>query len=148
MRNPFHVRKSLVAAGVMMAFAAVPFSVMAQSTTPSSQQPSSMQQQPTSTTDQSTMSNSNETVPGKVDDTWITTKVKSKFAAAKGIKASDISVNTTDGVVTLSGTATSKAEKNRAVHIAKGVKGVKSVDASGLTVGSSGSMPSSGSSGG
>jgi hyperosmotically inducible protein len=89
----------------------------------------------------------NETVPGKVDDSWITTKVKSKFAAAKGVKASDISVSTTDGVVTLTGTATSKAEKNKAVHIAKAVKGVKSVDASGLTVSESSSTASSSSSG-
>jgi hyperosmotically inducible periplasmic protein len=148
MRNSSHLRKSLIATGVMMAFAAVPFSLMAQSTSPSTmpqqqqQQPSTMQQS-TSTTDQSTMTRSNETVPGKVDDSWITTKVKSKFATAKGVKASDISVSTTDGVVTLTGTATSKSEKNHAVHIAKGVKGVKSVDASGLTVNSSSSTPSS-----
>lgn len=124
MRNQSHVRKSLIATAVMMAFAAAPFSLMAQSTSPSS------------TTDQSSssMHSSNETVPGKVDDSWITTKVKSKLAATKGVKASDISVSTTDGVVTLTGTATSKAEKTRAVHIAKGVKGVKSVDSSGLTV--------------
>lgn len=147
MRTQSYLRKSL-ATGVMMAFAAMPFSLMAQSTSPSSmpqqQQPSTMQQQPASTTDQSAMSNSssNETVPGKVDDSWITTKVKSKFAAAKGVKGSDISVNTTDGVVSLTGTASSKAEKNRAVHIAKNVKGVKSVDASGLTVNAAGSTPS------
>ena len=144
MRNHSHLRKSLIATAVMMAFAAMPFSLMAQSTSPSSmpqqQQPSSMQQS-TSGTDQSTMTPSNETVPGKVDDGWITTKVKSKFAAAKGVQAKDISVSTTDGKVTL--TATSKAEKTRAIHIAKGVKGVKSVDASGLTVGDSGSTPSS-----
>lgn len=152
MRNHSHLRKSLIAAAVMMAFAAMPFSLMAQSASPSSmpqQQPSSMQQQqpPSSMqqsgTDQSTMTRSNETVPGKVDDGWITTKVKSKFAAAKGVKAKDISVSTTDGKVTLTGTATSKAEKNRAIHIAKGVKGVKSVDASGLTMNDSGSTPSS-----
>lgn len=144
MRNHY-LCKSLIATAVMMAFAAMPFSLLAQSTSPSStpqQQPSSMQQS-TSGTDQSTMAPSNETVPGKVDDGWITTKVKSKFAAAKGVQAKDISVSTTDGKVTLTGTATSKAEKTRAIHIAKGVKGVKSVDASGLTVGDSGSTPSS-----
>jgi|APAra7269097559_1048567.scaffolds.fasta_scaffold00310_1 hyperosmotically inducible protein len=155
MRNLSHLRKSLTATGVMMAFAAVPFSLMAQST-PSSmpqqqQQPSTMQQpsstMQTPTNDQST-TRSNETVPGKVDDTWITTKVKSKLAAAKGVKASDISVSTTDGAVTLTGTATSKKEKSRAVHIAKGVKGVKTVDASGLTVSESSSTPSSSSSSG
>ena len=150
MRNLSHVRKSLIATGVMMAFAAMPFSLMAQST-PSSmpqqqQQPSTMQQTPTNDQSSTTRSSSNETVPGKVDDSWITTKVKSKLAAAKGVKASDISVSTTDGAVTLTGTATSKKEKTRAVHIAKGVKGVKSVDASGLTVSESSSTPSSSSS--
>jgi len=146
MRNQSHLRQSLIATAVLMAFATMPFSLMAQSTPPSSmpqQQPASSMQQSTPSNDQSTMTRSNETVPGKVDDTWITTKVKSKFAAAKGVKASDISVSTTDGVVTLTGTATSKAEKHRAVHLAKGVKGVKSVDASGLTVNGSGGTPSS-----
>jgi len=150
MRNLSHVRKSLIATGVMMAFAAMPFSLMAQST-PSSmpqqqQQPSTMQQTPTNDQSSTTRSSSNETMPGKVDDSWITTKVKSKLAAAKGVKASDISVSTTDGAVTLTGTATSKKEKTRAIHIAKGVKGVKSVDASGLTVSESSSTPSSSSS--
>ncbi|WP_233843626.1 BON domain-containing protein [Dyella sp. 2HG41-7] len=161
MRNLSYLRKSL-ATGILMAFTAAPFCLMAQSASspssmPQQQQPSSMQQQqapssmtPSSTSDQSTSSNSssNETVPGKVDDTWITTKVKSKFAAAKGIKASDITVNTSDGAVTLTGTATSKSEKNHAVRLAKGVKGVKTVDASGLTVGSSSSSSSGGSSSG
>ncbi|GLQ92501.1 BON domain-containing protein [Dyella acidisoli] len=156
MRNLTYLRKSLITAGMTIAFVAVPFSLMAQSTpssmpqqqTPPSnmQQPSTMQQS-TPMNDQSTTTRSNETVPGKVDDSWITTKVKSKLAAAKGVKASDVSVSTTDGAVTLTGTATSKAEKNRAVHIAKGVKGVKSVDASGLTVGEANSTPNSSSSG-
>ncbi|GGA10266.1 BON domain-containing protein [Dyella caseinilytica] len=129
MRNKSILCKSIIAGSVMMAFAAAPFSLMAQSASPSS---SMQQQQPASTTP-STPS-SNETVPGKVDDTWITTKVKSKLAAAKGIKASDISVSTTDGVVTLTGTATSTKERTRAEHLAKQVKGVKSVDGSGLTI--------------
>ena len=156
MRNFSHLRKSLIATGVMMAVA-VPFSSMAQSTPSSMPQqqtpPSTMQQQPstmqqsTPMNDQSTTTRSNETVPGKVDDGWITTKVKSKLAATKGVKASEVSVSTTDGAVTLTGTAISKAEKNRAVHVAKGVKGVKSVDASGLTVSEASSKPNSPSSG-
>ncbi len=40
----------------------------------------------------------NQTVAGKADDTWITTKVKSEFAANKSVKATDISVSTNDGV--------------------------------------------------
>lgn len=147
MHNMSILRKSIIATCVMMAFAAVPLSLMAQSASPSSggmQDQSSSAAQPSN----SSMSSSNETVPGKVDDSWITTKVKSKFAAAKGIKASDISITTTDGAVTLTGTATSAREKSHAVHLAKQVKGVKSVDASGLTVSaaSSGSTPSSSSS--
>jgi hyperosmotically inducible periplasmic protein len=146
MRNKSILCKSLIAGSAMMAFAAAPFSLMAQSASPSSsmqqQQPQQMsQQQPDSTTTQTP--SSNETVPGKVDDTWITTKVKSKLAAAKGIKASDISVSTTDGAVTLTGTATSAKEKTRAEHLAKQVKGVKSVDGSGLTVSSASSSDSS-----
>jgi hyperosmotically inducible protein len=39
-----------------------------------------------------------------------------------------------DGVVTLTGTATSSAEKSKVEAVAKKVKGVKSVDGSGLTV--------------
>jgi hyperosmotically inducible protein len=83
-----------------------------------------------------------------VDDSWITTKVKSKLAAAKGVKSSDISVNTTDGAVTLTGTVASAKQRTRVEHLAKQVKGVKSVDGTGLSVsaGSSSSMPASSSS--
>ncbi|MBM7130144.1 BON domain-containing protein [Dyella mobilis] len=116
------------------------------------QQPASgmpAQTQPPSTTEQQPMNSapsgtSNETVPGKANDAWITTKVKSKLAAAKGVKASEITVSTSDGVVTLTGTATSAKEKTRAEHLAKEIKGVKSVDGSGLTVGSATDTGSSG----
>jgi len=140
MHDTSFLRKSMIAGSIMMLFAAAPFSLSAHATTPSQSMPEQTQQAASST------SSNNETVPGKVDDTWITTKVKSKLAAAKGVKASDISVSTTDGVVTLTGTATSAKEKTRAEHLAKQVKGVKSVDGSGLTVSasstSSGSTPS------
>ncbi len=79
-------------------------------------------------------SSTNETVPDKAADGWITTKVKSELATTKGIKSSDLSVTTTDGVVTITGTAASSAEKSKVEHIAKKVKGVKSVDASGITL--------------
>jgi hyperosmotically inducible periplasmic protein len=143
MRNLSILCKSILAGSIVMAFAAAPLSLMAQSASPSSGMP--QQQEPPANTMSQTPS-SNETVPGKVDDTWITTKVKSKLAAAKGVKASDISVSTTDGVVSLTGTATSAKEKTHAEHLAKQVKGVKSVDASGLTVNSSGASASSSSS--
>jgi hyperosmotically inducible protein len=79
-------------------------------------------------------SSDNKTVPDKAADAWITTKVKSEFGTTKGIKATDISVTTNDGVVSLSGTVATGKEKMRAERIAKRVKGVKSVDASGLNV--------------
>ncbi|MGC1549255.1 MAG: BON domain-containing protein [Rhodanobacter sp.] len=129
MRSNHLFRQSLIAAGLVAAFTAMPITqAVAQDATqqtPVAAQNAQMQPPP--------QSSSNETVPGKVDDTWITTKVKSEFVAAKHVKASDITVNTTDGVVTLSGTASSAQEKKDAVRIAKKVKGVKSVDASGLT---------------
>jgi hyperosmotically inducible protein len=141
MRNLSILRKTLIASGVMMAVAALPLTqAMAQDTSGSSAMQSSS----------STPSSSNETVPGKVDDSWITTKVKSQLAAAKGVKSTDISVNTTDGVVTLTGTVASSKQRTHVEHIAKQVKGVKSVDGTGLTIGatSSSSTPASSSSAG
>ena len=38
-----------------------------------------------------------------ISDSWITTKVKSQFAADSLVKALDINVTTNDGVVTLAG---------------------------------------------
>jgi hyperosmotically inducible protein len=76
----------------------------------------------------------NATVADKTADAWITTKVKSEFATTKGVSFTNISVDTRDGVVSLSGTIGSGAEVDRAKQVAMGVKGVKSVDTSGLTV--------------
>ncbi|WP_113065585.1 BON domain-containing protein [Oleiagrimonas sp. MCCC 1A03011] len=73
----------------------------------------------------------------KVTDTWITTKVKTAFATAKAVHMTDISVDTTDGVVMLTGTVHSEAEKQLAIRDARGVKGVKAVEAGHLKVASS-----------
>ena len=113
------IRNSLYATTLMLAFAAIPFGqVMAQDAGARMQQ-----------------SSENQTVPDKAADAWITTKVKSEFGTTKGISATNISVSTHDGVVTLSGTVSSQAEKERAERVAQLVKGVKSVDSSGLTIG-------------
>ena len=112
----------MLATGLVLAFAALPFNqVMAQGAAP-------MQK-----------SSDNQTVPDKAADAWITTKVKSEFGTTKGIKATDISVSTSDGVVTLTGTVSSQDEKMHAERVAQLVKGVKSVDVSRLTIGG---MPS------
>jgi hyperosmotically inducible protein len=85
----------------------------------------------------SAQDSSSQTVPSKAADGWITTKVKSELASTKGIKSTDITVETNDGVVSLSGTVASAAQKTRVEKIAKKIKGVKSVAADGLTVAAS-----------
>lgn len=69
-----------------------------------------------------------------VSDTWITTKVKADLLTTKNVPGTEVKVETVNGVVTLSGTVDSKAEHDRAISVAKGIKGVKDVNASGLTV--------------
>jgi hyperosmotically inducible protein len=67
-------------------------------------------------------------VVATVSDTAITAKVKAKFAGDKILKGSDISVTTTNGVVTLDGTASNSKAKAHAEKIAVQVDDVKSVD--------------------
>lgn len=69
-----------------------------------------------------------------VSDTWITTKVKADMMANKDVSASNISVETVNGVVKLSGRVDTKAQEDKAVALTKGIKGVKKVDTTGLTV--------------
>lgn len=69
-----------------------------------------------------------------VSDSWITTKVKSTFAFSRWVDANDIEVTTSDGVVMLKGEVESGTEKDLAAELAQNVRGVRKVDASGLTV--------------
>ena len=69
-----------------------------------------------------------------VTDAWITTKVKADLATTKDLKSTDIHVETNNGVVTLTGSAPSQAEIDRAVAATKGIKGVTKVESSGLAV--------------
>lgn len=62
-----------------------------------------------------------------VDDTVITTKVKTAILDAPSLKASEINVETFKGVVQLSGFVNSRADINKAIEVAREVKGVKSV---------------------
>ena len=70
-----------------------------------------------------------------VTDTWITTKVKSELMTTSEVKSMNVDVKTVDGVVTLTGTLANELAIQKAVTAAKSVKGVKSVDASGLKPG-------------
>ena len=63
-----------------------------------------------------------------VDDAAITTKVKTAVLAEPGLKSLQINVDTKDAVVTLSGTVDTPELKSRAIQIAQGVQGVKSVN--------------------
>ena len=63
-----------------------------------------------------------------ISDTVITAKVKAKLMGEDGLKKSDIDVTTTNGVVTLKGSATNSDAKALAEEKAKTVEGVKSVD--------------------
>jgi len=62
-----------------------------------------------------------------VNDAWITTQVYSKFFMDPDIKGRNIRVDTMSGVVTLTGTVQSGAERNQAVAKAKTTDGVKQV---------------------
>jgi len=60
-------------------------------------------------------------------DAAITAEVKTKFLAEPGVSGLDINVDTTNGVVTLTGTVKSQAEANKAMMVARNSKGVKRV---------------------
>lgn len=62
-----------------------------------------------------------------VDDSTITTKVKTALLNAENLKSSGISVSTMKGEVQLSGFAPSETEKARAAVIARNVEGVHAV---------------------
>jgi hyperosmotically inducible periplasmic protein len=65
--------------------------------------------------------------PGEHSDGWITMKVKTALAFHKNVKATSTEVRTEDGVVTLTGTADSQAQKNLTAEYAKDVDGVREV---------------------
>jgi hyperosmotically inducible protein len=64
----------------------------------------------------------------KVDDTTVTTKVKTALLADPDVSGTAISVETLNGRVQLSGFVDSDAQARRAVDLASRVEGVKGVD--------------------
>jgi hypothetical protein len=62
-----------------------------------------------------------------VDDAVITTKVKAAFAADPAVKATEVKVETFKGTVQLSGFVASAQARQRAIEIARGTTGVRSV---------------------
>jgi osmotically-inducible protein OsmY len=62
-----------------------------------------------------------------MDDTAITTKVKSAILNDPALKSAEINVETFKGRVQLSGFVSSRTSIDRAVQVAQGVSGVSSV---------------------
>jgi osmotically-inducible protein OsmY len=65
-----------------------------------------------------------------VADSVITTKVKTELLAEPALKSLDVHVETTNGTVMLSGFVPSQAEVDKAVNVARNVKGVSKVQSS------------------
>lgn len=71
----------------------------------------------------------------KVSDTWITTKIKASLMTSRWVSATDIDVDVDDGAVKLTGEVNNDDEKELAIDLAENIRGVRDVDASGLTIG-------------
>ncbi|MDR3390834.1 MAG: BON domain-containing protein [Sulfuriferula sp.] len=76
-------------------------------------------------------------VGAAISDTAITAKVKARLMSESGLEKSKISVTTTNGVVTLTGSASNEQAKSLAEDKTKTIEGVKSVDNALRTPGSS-----------
>jgi hyperosmotically inducible protein len=61
------------------------------------------------------------------DNGVITARIKSKMALDEIVEAADIDVDTANGVVTLTGSVASAAERQRALQLARETEGVSSV---------------------
>lgn len=72
-------------------------------------------------------SGSTASVGEYVDDAVITSKIKTAVFQDSTLKATEINVETHQGIVQLTGFVKSRADINQAVRLARGVKGVKSI---------------------
>ena len=68
-----------------------------------------------------------KTIGETIDDTTITTRVKTSMLNDPAVGGMKIDVDTTRGVVTLSGTVRSQAERDQALALARKVDGVTDV---------------------
>jgi hyperosmotically inducible protein len=68
------------------------------------------------------------TVGTDIDDTVVTTKVKSALLADDDVKGFDIKVETRKGMVMLSGFVDNQTQIDRALTVARGVEGVKGTE--------------------
>jgi hyperosmotically inducible periplasmic protein len=70
---------------------------------------------------------SRESIGESREDAAITANVKSSFVADPQVRTSPINVETTRGVVYLSGTVSSEQERAQAIRLAQGVAGVREI---------------------
>jgi len=77
---------------------------------------------------------SRESIGESSEDAAITAKVQSSFIADPLVSASAINVQTTQGVVHLSGTVKSEQERYRAIQLVQGVAGVREIIVRNLVV--------------
>ncbi len=75
-----------------------------------------------------TIGDQTEKATGYLDDATITAKIKEDIMSDPILKVLEISVTTTDGIVTLSGSVDAPPSIDRAGQIARLVKGVNSVE--------------------
>ncbi len=76
---------------------------------------------------ESTTASSKESAGEYLDDSVITTRVKTAIFNEPTLKSSEVNVETFKGVVQLSGFVNSQADINKAVEVARNIKGVTSV---------------------
>ena len=69
----------------------------------------------------------------EITDSWITAKVKSTLLYSSNVSGADVGVSTDAGVVSLTGTLSSGAERALAIELVDNVRGVKSVNAQALS---------------
>lgn len=72
--------------------------------------------------------NAGATAGAAIDDATVTAKVKAALAATDGIAGTDISVETQQGTVILTGKVADATQSQRAAQVAQAVEGVRSVD--------------------
>ena len=68
------------------------------------------------------------TLGTEIDDSVVTSKVKSALLADPDVKSFDFKLETRKGEVQLSGFVDNQAQLNRAIEITRAVEGVKSID--------------------
>lgn len=73
------------------------------------------------------------TVGNEIDDTVVTTKVKSALLGDQDVKAFDIKVETRKGIVLLSGFVDTQFQMDHAIAVVRAVEGVKGTE-SGMTL--------------